>query len=494
MKTRLLRAFLAFALLAAILFCAPFVHAEEPAESAPAAAEITLEPEEVRVGKGMTVKVALSYDTETFPKKHQAAWETSDKTVATVRNGTVRGISPGTAEITCTVTFPDGTAGTKTLPVTVYLPVRSVKAKPAMTLAAGETGKPEVEILPEDAAYPGMVWASSDETVAVVDAEGSITAVAGGKAVITGTLQEPGVDKQKSVRIQLTVTQSVSAVSISATDLTISKGKSEKVDAEVLPATATNRKLKWSSSDPKVATAAGGTISARGTGTCVITAEAADGSGAAASVTVRVVQAVTGIRFGKPREVIFAGDTFSPDIIVTPEDATDRSMTWVSDNPSVATVSSSGRVTARGAGTAVITATAKDGSGKSAGCTLVVEPSCPVTVTSIATYFYIDQDENCLVVTPYNRCSVKTVAAFRFSVSCYNAGGKLLEVYPCEWSGGGFRSFGPGQYGQCGTWHWRDLYYCLYGSYEKITVESVTFTDGTVREIPPADRMTTLFN
>ena len=493
MKRKPFRTFLAFLFLTALLLCAAAVSAGEAADTPPAEAAITLDLEEVLVGKGRSVKVTMSYDTEAFPKKPKTVWETSDKTVATVSNGTIKGVNPGTAEITCTAAFPDGAVGTKTIPVSVYTPVKSVSAKGTLTIGAGSTEVPEITIKPEDASYPNLVWTSSDENVATVDEEGSITGVAGGKATVTGTLQEPGETKQKSVRIQVTVTQSVSGVRILESSLTIPKGKSQKLTTEVQPATATNQKLTWSSSNPKVATASNGTVSAKGTGTCTITAEAADGSGATASVSVTVIQGVTGIKFQQSKVVIFKGDTYTSRATVSPQDATDKSMNWSSSNNSVASVNDSGVVTAKSTGKVTITAVARDGSERKASYTLIVEPSCPVSIYSISTYYYYWRDLNCLFVTPYNWCSTKTVKSFKFNVACYNLSGDLLHTYNCEWSGGGFKAFGPGKYGKSGSWHWYDMYYLIHDAYEKITVTSVTFTDGTVRSIPVGDRITSTF-
>ena len=493
MNRRTIRSLLTLLVLTVLLFCAAAAPAEETAEAPQATAEITLDPGEVLVGKGLAVKVTMTYDTEAFPKKPKVVWETSDKTIAAVTGGTVKGVNPGTAEITCTATFADGTIGQKTIPVTVYMPVKSVSATGKLTVPAGSTEAPEITIKPEDATYPKLVWTSSDENVTKVDEDGNITGIAGGKATITGTLEEPGIAKQKSVKIQVTVTQNVSSLSLSDQSLTIPKGQSKKVTATVQPSTATNQKLTWTSSDPKIATAANGTIAAKGTGTCTITAEAADGSGAKATLKVTVIQGVKGVKFSQAKAIIFKGDTYTNKPTITPADATNKGLKWTSSNNSVATVDENGKVTAKSKGQVTITATAKDGSEKKASYTLIIEPSCPVSVTGVTKYWYYWRDMYCLFVTPYNWCSAKTVKTFNFTVACYNSKGSLLDSYNCEWSGGGFKSFGPGKYGKSGSWHWYDMYYCLYGSYMKITVTRVTFTDGTTRYIPSDDRITTTF-
>ncbi len=84
---------------------------------------------------------------------------------------------------------------------------------------------------------------------------------------------------------------------------------------------------------------------------------------------------VTGISFDKSSLSLTVGNTYTLMPTVSPSDATDKSLTWYSSDPSVATVSSSGEVSAVNAGTAIITAMANDGSG--------VEVTCMVAVTSL---------------------------------------------------------------------------------------------------------------
>lgn len=92
---------------------------------------------------------------------------------------------------------------------------------------------------------------------------------------------------------------------------------------------------------------------------------------------------VTGISLNSTSATMTVGDTKSLTATITPTNATNKDITWSSSNTSVATVSTSGVVTAINAGTATITATATDGSGKNASCSLMVkekEPSVTVTV------------------------------------------------------------------------------------------------------------------
>lgn len=87
---------------------------------------------------------------------------------------------------------------------------------------------------------------------------------------------------------------------------------------------------------------------------------------------------IESITLNKTATTISAGQTETLSVSsVTPDDATDQTVTWSSDNEAVATVDADGKVTAVAFGTANITATANDGSG--------VTATCAVTVSKVVT-------------------------------------------------------------------------------------------------------------
>ena len=82
--------------------------------------------------------------------------------------------------------------------------------------------------------------------------------------------------------------------------------------------------------------------------------------------------AVTGISFAPTTLAINIGSTGQLTATIAPDNATDKAITWSSDKEAVATVDANGLVTAVAVGTAIITATAKDGSGVTDKCTVTV--------------------------------------------------------------------------------------------------------------------------
>ena len=171
----------------------------------------------------------------------------------------------------------------------------------------------------------------------------------------------------------------VTKVELSKNSVTLLNGKSFTVKATVTPTSATNKKLKWTSSNAKVATVnQSGKITAKGRGTATIKVMALDGSNKYATVKVTVKQPVTSVKLNrKSANLKVKGKakqkTVTLKATVYPKNANNKSVSWKSSNSKIATVNRKGKVTAKKKGTCFITATAKDGSKKSAKCKIVVK-------------------------------------------------------------------------------------------------------------------------
>lgn len=169
----------------------------------------------------------------------------------------------------------------------------------------------------------------------------------------------------------------VGSITLNETSQTLTEGETFQLTATVAPADATDPSLTWTSSNVAVATvSATGLVTAVSAGSATITAKANDGSGVSASCNITVqkpVVLVTSVTLSETSATLLVGDTFQLEATVSPEDATDSSLTWTSSKPSVATVNANGLVTAVAEGTVTITAKANDASGKSASCTITVE-------------------------------------------------------------------------------------------------------------------------
>ena len=170
-----------------------------------------------------------------------------------------------------------------------YIRVSSVSIRPATeTITPRGTLMLTAEIQPADATQPGVVWRSSNTSVATVSETGQVTGVAVGTAVITATAKD-----NSSITASCTITvQPIQAQSITLnqTNLSLVKGNTATLTATVLPTDASNPAIVWSSSNPAAATVSQtGVVTAVAAGSSVITARVGDGSGVEATCTVTVL-------------------------------------------------------------------------------------------------------------------------------------------------------------------------------------------------------------
>lgn len=166
----------------------------------------------------------------------------------------------------------------------------------------------------------------------------------------------------------------VSGVALDKKVATVNVGKKVTVKATVTPANADNKTLAWTSSNTKIATVSNGVVKGVKAGRVIITAKTTDGSNISATCTVTVKQPVTSISLSK-KATMYTGKKLTLKAKVNPAYASNKALTWKSSNTKIAKVASNGVVTGVKAGTVKITATAKDGSRKSATCTVTVRQS-----------------------------------------------------------------------------------------------------------------------
>ena len=185
----------------------------------------------------------------------------------------------------------------------------------------------------------------------------------------------------------------VTSVSLNSSTMTLSVGgPSGSLQAAILPATASNQNLTWTSSNSSVAAVSGGgQVTGLTPGTATITASTTDGSNKTAScaVTVTAHVAVTGVGLNSTYMALIVGSYSGYlDPIFFPATASDQNNTWTSSKPAVALVNgyvsgtfTYGVVTPLSAGTAIITVTTVEG-GFTASCEVVV--TSPVLVSGVS--------------------------------------------------------------------------------------------------------------
>ena len=165
----------------------------------------------------------------------------------------------------------------------------------------------------------------------------------------------------------------IETIILNKTDITLTKGTSETLQAIINPSDTTDDKtLKWTSRNPDVATVDNtGKVTAVGGGTATITVKSQNGK--EASCEVKVTSKIESISLNKSNITLSKGTSETLKATINPSDTTDdKTLKWTSRNPDVATVDNTGKVTAVGGGTATITVKSQNGK----------EASCEVKVTS----------------------------------------------------------------------------------------------------------------
>ncbi|HEV8364084.1 MAG TPA: Ig-like domain-containing protein, partial [Gemmatimonadaceae bacterium] len=346
-----------------------------------ASVTITPEADTVVVGRRVTFR-AIPVDANNLPLIGRTVeWTSSDPTIAAVSSaGEVLGLAPGVARIRATV---EGKSAEATILVDPVPVARVVAAPNQITLNPGQTSQLIVTL--SDSAGNvlsgrSISYTTSDANVVTVSTSGLVTAVAEG----TAQIQVSSEGKTASVSITVNAVP-VASIRITPQAVSLRISQTTKLTAQAFDAHGNalpNRKFTWISGAPSVATVTQqGDVTAIGIGTAAVFA-ATEGFSASATITVNAVP-VASVQVTPTTLSLVAGG--SAQLSAIPRDAagnplTGRTVVWTSSSDPIAVVSSTGRVTAVAAGTAVITATSETISGTSS-VTVSNVPVASVTIT-----------------------------------------------------------------------------------------------------------------
>lgn len=338
-------------------------------------AGVSLDKTEIVLVEGSSEKLTATVEPTNATNKN-VTWSSDHEAIATVdQNGTVTARRGGQATIT--VTTADGSkTATCTVRVKIQIgePVQSVGLnKTELALEVGKTGTLEAKVEPSDATNKNVTWSSSNSEVATVD-NGVVTAVSAGEAIITVTTEDGAKTATCKVTVNAPQTVPVTGVTLDKTSLDLKTGDNTTLTATVNPESATNKDVTWISDKPEIAAVEGGTVTAKAAGTAIIAVTTIDGGKIATckvTVTPKTVP-VSSIQV-QGKGVIYVGDTTKLTATITPDGASNKAVTWDSQNKDIATVDQQGNVKALKVGTATITATAQDGSGISGSFVVTVQ-------------------------------------------------------------------------------------------------------------------------
>lgn len=316
-------------------------------------------PTDIVMEKGETQQLNIEYGTDDKAEQEKIAeaasklnltWTSSDEEVVTVdETGLVTAVGAGEADITVSVS--DANISSTTHVKVVILPT-GVEAPETLSLELnGEATKAlGAKMTPEDATDVKLAYESSDESVATVDENGVVTAVADGECVITTYVIADIPATAESAEAKPVVDE----VASSEAEVADSAADSEAPDDAA-------------ASEPE-----GTTDSSFGV--------VPDGLSAETKVTVTTK--VEQITLNKTEGVLTVGNSVTVTATVTPDSATNATVNWTSSDETVATVDSNGKVTAVAAGSATITATSESDGDVSADYALTVNKAAAKPATN----------------------------------------------------------------------------------------------------------------
>ena len=316
-------------------------------------------PTNIVMEKGEIQQLTIEYgakDETTEEKINEAAsklkleWTSSDEEVATVdETGLVTAVGAGEADITVSVSDANISSTTH---VKVVITPTGVEAPDSIELVTnGENSKAlGAKMTPEDATEVKLAYESSDESVATVDENGVVTAVADGECVITTyvTADIPATAENAEAK------PVVDEVASSEAEVANSAADSEAPDDAA-------------ASEPKDTTDSSfGVVP----------------DGLSAETKVTVTTKVEQIALSKTEGVLTVGNSVTVTATVTPDNATNTTINWTSSDEKVATVDSNGEVTAVAAGNATIKATSESDGDVSADYALTVNKAAAKPATN----------------------------------------------------------------------------------------------------------------
>lgn len=364
-------------------------------------ASVVITPNKLSVGVGasapLTVEVRDAAGSVLAGRK--VAWATQDPTVATVsEGGVVTGVKPGPVQVAATAEGKSAIAEVTVNPKAVA----TIRLTPAgdARLLVGEAKQMTAETLDSDGAIltgRAVTWSSNSATIATVSTSGLITGVAPGGAVITAA------SEGKTAVVAVTVS-SVPIATIAVTPATDEVVVSQTlqltaVAKDAAGGTLAGRTVVWATSDAAKATVSStGLVTGVAPGAVTITASA-EGKSGASSITVNP-KPVGAVILSPAQVSIEAGQTRQLTAQVTDDQGNvlnGRPITYASENPSIATVSASGLITAVALGATKINATSEGKTG-SADITVTAVPVASVELSPSSSDITIGQTTTLVAV------------------------------------------------------------------------------------------------
>lgn len=344
---------------------------------------------------GDTYKITVTILPENATNK-SVTFESNKTDIASVSDdGTITAKAKGLAVIT--VTSSNGKKASVAVSVTEkqaeeVKPTQINVAETSYELFVGEQRTISYEVLPENATNKNVEFQTSARLIASVNQEGVITAVGVGNATITvRSTADATISKQISVSVKSNIVD-VNDISLTKTAVSLHPGETETIQYEVLPENATDKTVLFSVKEggENVCTVSpAGVISATAPGDTTVYVQSKQNGTVIKPISVHVENAYVAVETVEVATTtigLHPTETSQISASVTPNNATNKLLSYSSANDEIATVSSSGLITAVSVGTTVITVASQDDESIKKQITVnVTEVIIPVTGVTLET-------------------------------------------------------------------------------------------------------------
>ena len=310
-------------------------------------------------------------------------WKSKNAKIASVTNeGKITAISAGTT----TITAATNNNLSAEIEVTVEQPVKGVSLNyKSQTILVGANFELKAVIEPAKSTNERVTWNSDDSSIATVSAAGVVTGITAGTTLVTCTTNDGGY-KASCVVI---VKEPVTSLTLNKKNKKLGIGKTFKIVATVDSNAATNSRVSWTTSNNKVCRITNvstdgntATVKTLRKGKAEVICKTTDGSRLTATCGVKSIKLVSDIKLNKSYSRLLEGKSIKLKAKIKPKKATQKKVTWTSDNPDIAYVNTNGKVLALKEGEATITAGTGDykvNGKKSAVCKISVYAKIPAT-------------------------------------------------------------------------------------------------------------------
>lgn len=355
----------------------------------------------ISLDKGTTYTLEYSIDNI---NESDVEWEVNYPNIVTINNGIVKALSKGEAIVT--LKYENKVSAS----ITIYVKDANeitmiIMPKDKVNLKVGQEYKVEPIISPDTVKNASLIWSSSNSEIVTID-NGVIKAKSPGYSKVS-------VKSNNNITayIDINVIREViepESILLNKTNLDLYIGSDELLAYSIMPVETTENKITWTSTNEKVVTVINGKIKAIGIGNASIIVKTSNGKSNTCNVNVKPIP-VNSVTLNNHTLTLGITQTAKLTAAVLPINATNKEITWSSSNPNVATVDSSGNITAKKIGNAVITV--KTSNNKTEQCTIIVSSIDVknVKLNTNAISLYIGQDYTLIATILPTNATNKTI-------------------------------------------------------------------------------------